>query len=191
MRSWSRIDISAKNCNRSCVTGFTIIELLVAMSLFLILVAVATGTFIQTLKTQRTITELTAANDNATQAIEQIAREIRTGFGFTDSTENLLKFTNYHNESVSYRLEANDRILCGQKDGKVGCLVRSTGDSSVWSPITAPEVKVERLKFIISGKELTDDFPVRVTIVLTVAGPKDIKVNLQTTISSRVIELEL
>jgi len=172
-------------------SGFTIVELLVAMSLFLILVAVATGTFVQALRTQRTITELTAANDNATQTIEQIAREIRTGFGFMDSTEDLLKFTNYHNESVSYKLEVSDRVLCDQKEGKVGCIVRSTDDGNIWSPITAPEVKVERLRFVISGKELTDDFPTRVTLVLTVAGPKEIKVNLETTVSSRVIEPEL
>lgn len=162
-------------------SGFTIVELLVAMSLFLILVAVATGTFIQTLKTQRVITELTAANDNATQTMEQMAREIRTGLGFADSTENLLKFTNYRNESVSYKLIGNSISKC-------------TGDCSNdadFRPITAPEVKVERLKFIISGKELTDNFPTRVTIALTVTGPKDIKVNLQTTVSARIIEPEL
>ena len=173
------------------LTGFTIVELLVAMSLFLILVAVATGTFIQTLRTQRVITELTAANDNATQTIEQMAREVRTGFGFTDSTQDILKFTNYRNELVSYKLEASDRTLCDQIDGKVGCIVRSTDNGNIWRPITAPEVRVERLRFRYLGKELTDKFPTRVTIVLTVTGPKDIKVNLETTVSSRVIEPEL
>lgn len=162
-------------------SGFTIVELLVAMSLFLILVAVATGTFVQTLKTQRVITELTAANDNATQAVEQMAREIRTGFGFIDSTEGLLKFTNYRNESVSYKLIGNSISKC----------TGDCQDDTDFRAMTAPEVKVERLKFIISGKEFTDDFPTRVTLVLTVAGPKDVKVNLQTTVSSRIIEPEL
>ncbi|PIP46683.1 MAG: hypothetical protein COX15_00060 [Candidatus Colwellbacteria bacterium CG23_combo_of_CG06-09_8_20_14_all_42_19] len=60
-----------------------------------------------------------------------------------------------------------------------------------FKPTTAPEVKVERLKFIISGKELTDEFPTRVTIILTVLGPKNIRVNLETTVTSRVIEPEL
>ena len=163
------------------LTGFTIIELLVAMSLFLILVAVATGTFIQTLRTQRVITELTAANDNATQNIEQIAREIRTGFNFVDSTDNILKFVNYRSEQVSYKLINNSVTRC----------VGSCVSDNEFKPTTAPEVKVERLKFIISGKELTDEFPTRVTIILTVLGPKNIRVNLETTVTSRVIEPEL
>jgi len=163
------------------LTGFTIVELLVAMSLFLILVAVATGTFIQTLRTQRVITELTAANDNATQNIEQIAREIRTGFNFVDSTDNILKFVNYRSEQVSYKLINNSVTRC----------VGSCVSDNEFKPTTAPEVKVERLKFIISGKELTDEFPTRVTIILTVLGPKNIRVNLETTVTSRVIEPEL
>lgn len=153
--------------------GFSIVELLVAMSLFLTLVALATGTFIQTLKTQKIITGLSAANDNASQAIEQITREVRTGFGFSESTKSVLKFTNYKNESVSFKLMNGSITRC------VGeCL-----DDVNFRGITAPEVKVERLEFIVSGK------PTRVTIVLSIAGSKDIKVNLQTSVSSRIVEL--
>lgn len=160
--------------------GFTIIELMVATSLFLVLVAVATGTFIQTLKTQRTITELAAANDNATQAVEQMSREIRTGFNFVESTNTILKFTNYRSEQVSYKLVGNSISRC------VGGCQADTD----FLPITAPEVKVERLNFTTSGINLTDNFPPRITITLSIMGPKNIKVNLQTTVSSRVIEPE-
>ena len=160
--------------------GFTIIELLVAMSLFLVLVAVATGTFIQTLRTQRIITELTAANDNATQVIEQMSREIRTGFSFVDSTDTTLKFVNYRNEQVSYKLVG----------GSISRCVGGCQSDTDFLPITAPEVKVERLKFTNSGIDLTDNFPPRITVTLSILGPKDVKVNLQTTVSSRVIEPE-
>ncbi len=161
--------------------GFTLIELLVAMSLFLILVAVATGTFIQTLRAQRIITELTAANDNATQVIEQMAREIRTGFNFADSTKTVLRFVNYRSEQVSYKLIG-------------GSVFRCVGDCNAdvdFSPITAPEVKVAKFEFIYSGISLTDRLPPRITIILSILGPRDIKVNLQTTVSSRVIEAKL
>ncbi len=159
-------------------SGFTIVELLVVMSLFLTLVALATGTFIQTLKTQKIITGLSAANDNASQVIEQITREVRTGFGFSESTKSVLKFTNYKNEPVSYKLIKNPT-------SKINSITRCTGeclDETNFRAITAPEVEVERLEFTVSGK------PVRVTIVLSVNGPKDIKVNLQTSVSSRIIE---
>ncbi|OGY57121.1 MAG: hypothetical protein A3D47_00420 [Candidatus Colwellbacteria bacterium RIFCSPHIGHO2_02_FULL_43_15] len=162
------------------LTGFTIIELMVATALFLVLVAVATGTFVQTLKIQRTITELAAANDNATQAVEQMSREIRTGFNFVGSTNTILKFVNYRSEQVNYKLIGNSISRCAG----------SCQADTDFLPITAPEVKVEKLNFTTSGIDLTDNFPPRITITLSIPGPRGIKVNLQTTVSSRVIEPE-
>jgi len=155
--------------------GFTIVELMVSMSLFLVLISVATGTFVQTLRTQRLITDLAYANDNATQALEQIIREVRTGSGFSGSTNTLLKFVNYKNETVNYKLTGHFISRC----------VGNCPTDSEYQPITAPEVQVERLSFIVSGTDPSDNLASRVTIALSVKGPRDIKVNLQSTVSSR------
>src|SRR5579863_5544609 len=66
--------------------GFTLIELLIAVSLFAIAVAIAAGGFVRALRTQRQLIALVSANSSASLAIEQIAREIRTGTDFTCST---------------------------------------------------------------------------------------------------------
>ncbi len=63
--------------------AFTIIELLVAMGLFIILMGITAGSFVKAMRTQRAIVALMAANDNASLTLEQIAREIRTGSNFT------------------------------------------------------------------------------------------------------------
>lgn len=178
--------------NRTSKYGFTVIELMVAMSMFLVLIGVATGTFLETLRMQKVITELTAANNNATQAIEQISREIRTGFNFQESTKDILKFVNYKSELVWYKLgTSNDSDVCDQTGDAVGCLLKSNDGGSTWSAITAPEVKVKRFDVIVAGAEGTDLFPPRVTLVISIAGPKNIDVNLQTTISSRVSESDI
>ena len=172
--------------------GFTVIELMVAMSMFLILIGVATGTFLGTLRTQRIITELSAANNNATQAIEQIGREIRTGYNFQQSTPpDILKFVNYKSDVVSYKLENSDNIACGQAVGAVGCLLRSSDGGNTWSSITAPEVKVKRFNIAVTGADASDEFPPRVTLVISIAGPRNIDVNLQTTISARISESDI
>ena len=156
--------------------GFTIVELMVAMSLFLIVLAVATGTFVETIQAQRTITSLMAANDNATQAIEQIAREIRTGAGFT-TDGSILRFTNYNRDAISYKRVGNS----------VGrCVTNCFGDIN-FKLLTTPEVEVTRLKFILSGQE-EDNLAARVTMSLSILGPKDIGVDLQTTVSSRILQ---
>jgi len=62
--------------------GFTLIELIVAIGLFSILVAIAAGGFTNALRTQREVAGLIAAQSNAGLAIEQMAREARTGDEF-------------------------------------------------------------------------------------------------------------
>lgn len=178
--------------NVSMKKGFTVIELMVAMSMFLILIGVAAGTFLETLRTQRIITELSAANDNATQAIEQLSREIRTGYNFQTSNADMLEFVNYKNEVVTYRLgnSDSDSVSCGQTVGAVGCLLKST-DGGTPVAITAPEVKVKRFSIIVSGTDVLDTAQPRVTLVMSIAGPRGIDVNLQTTVSARVSESDI
>src|SRR6185295_7895950 len=78
--------------------GFTLVELLVAITLFSIAISIAIGGFVRALHTERQLIALIAANSNASLAIEQIAREIRTGTGFAcasgESPCSELSFTN-------------------------------------------------------------------------------------------------
>ena len=54
--------------------GFTLPELLVAMGLFLIVISIVAGAFVNSLRTQRATVELIAVNDNISLLLEQIAR---------------------------------------------------------------------------------------------------------------------
>lgn len=154
--------------------GFTVVELLVAITLFIVVVSIATGTFIQALRTQRSTVALIAVNSNAGLALEQISREIRTGRNFSVSG-GALNFTNAKNQSVSYRL--NDQALERVADGAAGL-------------ITSSNVAVAKLDFILSGESFTDGLPTKITVVLAVgaSGTAGNPINLQTTISSRILE---
>ncbi len=165
-------------------SGFTLLELLIASSIFLILIALASGTFIQTLRTQRIITNLTESMNNAAFTIEQIAREVRLGFNFNDRTGEVdtLTFTNSDGDDISYKLITYN----GGESRGIG---RCTGSGCTdYAPITSPDVYVEKMSFVLKGAERGDGFPPRITILITVKGEKDIRVSLQTTISSRVID---
>ncbi|MBI3046374.1 MAG: prepilin-type N-terminal cleavage/methylation domain-containing protein [Candidatus Harrisonbacteria bacterium] len=155
-------------------SGFTIVELLVAITLFSVIVAIATGTFIQALRTQRGAAGLIAANSNASLAIEQISREIRTGRAFSLSG-GVLNFTNAKEQAVSYRLnnESIERIVGGEA-----------------GIITAANAKVAKLNFILAGESSTDGLPTKITVILEIGAPEaaGAKINLQTTVSSRILE---
>jgi len=169
--------LKAKNYQLEARAGFTIVELLVAIALFSIAVSVAAGGFVRALRTQRQLVSLITANSNASLAIEEIARELRTGYGFecagVGATCEELAFNGATGEAIAYR-----------KNGTA--LERQAGGS--WQPLTASNVDVRSLSFIIVA---TPGFPERVTIAMGVGsktiGLETVSTNIQTTISSRAL----
>ena len=68
--------------------GFTLAELLVAIGVFSVLMAIGVGGFVHALHTQREVAALIASQSNASIALEQMAREIRTGYLFCNDPDN-------------------------------------------------------------------------------------------------------
>ncbi|KKW47354.1 MAG: hypothetical protein A2128_02225 [Candidatus Liptonbacteria bacterium GWC1_60_9] len=168
--------------HRGSRKGFTMIELIVAMGIFLILIAAATSGFVQALRTQRAIVALMAANDNASSVLEQMAREIRVGYNFqTNTSEDELTFVNAYNEIVTYRLD-NQTIERGT--GGMG--------GTTFAPLTPEIVRIDGMKFRLQGAQSGDREAPRVTINLMVGargkGVENIVVNIQTTVSARLID---
>ena len=144
-----------------------------SLAIFIVLISLATGTFVNTIRLQRAATSLSSALNNSSFALEQMSREIRVGFGFGSSNENVLRFTNSDGESVSYRLSGSSIEYC------------NGGSCDL---ITAPDVEVETLKFDLQGQNPGDNEPPRVTVRISVLGDRGVKVNLQGTTSSRITD---
>lgn len=160
-------------------SGFTMIELLVAMGVFIIIVGVSIGIFVRSLRTQRNIINLMAINNNASSAIEQMAREIRTGQSFSSLGPSGLKFVNYQGKDITYSWNINTESL-------------ERGEGGVFKTLTASEVKIKRLQFILTGEDEPDNIPTRVTVILGVGSNQrdltGVLNNIQTTISPRVLQ---
>lgn len=155
--------------------GFTIIELMVAVALFVVVVGIASATFVQSLRTQRQVVALMVANDNASLILEQMAREIRFGRAFSASSDRLT-FTNFRGDPVIYELEE-------------GTIKRTVGGTS--RPLTATNVKVHYLNFDPQGEAVGDRLATRITINLGVSARgalEDFITRLQTTISARTLD---
>ncbi|MEK7162956.1 MAG: four helix bundle protein [Patescibacteria group bacterium] len=168
-------------------SGFTIVELMVAMGLFLILMGIATGGFVKAMRTQRAIVGLMEANDNANLVLEQMAREIRTGYNFTGKDADAdLKFVNQKNIVVWYRLN-NSAIERASKNEIAGVLTAND-----YKKITADNVKVANFNIILFGNNVGDGYSPRITIGLSVGSTdkylENILTNIQTTISARVLD---
>jgi four helix bundle protein len=171
--------LNSKSYILNSKNGFTMVELLVAMSLFIIFVVISSGSFIRALRIQRAIVALIAANDNASLSIEQMAREIRTGTDFSSANSNLT-FTNAKSIQVTYQLNSETMTIERGEDG------------SNFKPITATNVKINKLNFYLRGHQAGDGFPPRITVVLNAAPNiptiQNISTNFQTTVSARLLD---
>jgi len=171
--------------------GFTIIELLVAMTVFVIVISIVAVTFISTLRAQRTLVTLMAANDNASLALEQMMREIRTGKTFClgavcpqqfEATPDTLSFTNAHAVPVVYRLNTGTHAI------------ERSENNGVFAPITGAAVAIDRLTFELVGRTLTGPgvWPERILILFrssTVGNNVAIFfTNWQTSVSVRTLQ---
>lgn len=162
--------------------GFTMVELMVAMGLFVILMGIATAGFVRSLRTQKDLVELMAVNDNAGLALEQMSREFRTGYNFSKVSETEIQFVNANNLIVFYRLNGG-AIERGEEDALL---------NKTYKKITTDNVKINDFKIGLIGNLAGDGYPPRITIGISVSGTgrdtKDVFTNIQTTVSSRTLD---
>lgn len=157
--------------------GFTIVEMLISMTLFLVIVGISIGGFVRALRAQQNIISLIASNDNASLSLEQMARELRTGKALTVTPPSTLRFQLASGQTVTYSLNNNQ-------------LMREIGGVS--SVITASNVFVHHLNFYLTTSDINGrPTQPRITITIRVSSPKrdirDVYTDLQTTISPRVL----
>jgi len=183
--------------------GFTIIELLVSMGVFVVLLGIIVTIFINSLRSQQAMVALMATNDNASLTLEQMSRELRTGTKFfipTGPTPPLpcdsafippavpdfgdtLAFCNANNKNVIYRFNT--------VPGATFQTIERRVDPNPFTPITGANVRVTNLRFELVHLGLSGIWPPRLTITLEVGSKhprlQEVKTRIQTTISARNI----
>jgi len=191
--------------------GVSLIELMVAVSVFIILITIAIGSFIQSMKTQRITLALISANDSMNLSVEQMAREIRTGYLFctrhvgaattTDlgcgnladfSGDYEIQFVNADGIFVRYRLNSGTFALEKGVFDSVCLGGILNPDGFCYRPITADNVKIA--KFVVELRHADTEpnpYPPRVTLIMIVTSkepdvePLNIFTDIETSISPR------
>jgi prepilin-type N-terminal cleavage/methylation domain-containing protein len=161
--------------------GFTLIELLVAMVLFVSIVSIVSAIFVTSIRAERQVTALIAANDNTFLALEQMAREMRIGRIFNVPSSSDIDFFNAHGEHVYYHYDG-------------ASITRSLEGPVVGAQkITAENVNIGSFKIISQGTGQNDGEPSRITLVLSVGANNapdlaGIFTNIQTTVVVRNLD---
>ena len=166
--------------------GFTILEMLIAVTIFTLVVASASGLFVSSLKAQRSTLAYQQLLDQTSYLMEYMSRAVRMAkkdiTGACTGTAKLnyvfsgqcLKFMNYKNPSQCQQF----------------CLVGSRIVDENGNYLTASDLKVTSFNVSLSGQTQSDDLQPKVTVLLNIQGRENSKIKIQTTISQRNLDIK-
>lgn len=178
------------------MSGFTLVEVMVAVSLFVVVAMTATTTFMVFSDANRRSQGLRASIDNLNFAMESIVLKMREGNNYTcgdslvptpsapsctggdgDDGSDGVTFVADDGQIVSYRFTE-------LAETGIGTIERKVGDNE-WEPMVAPSVDIETVRFYVDNAGRPK---VRILLSAIVKDKEDTAYGfeLQTTISQRL-----
>lgn len=175
--------------------GFTLIEIMTAVTIFAVVMTISMGSILGVFDTNRKSEALKAVMDNLNLAVESMSREIR--FGTNYSCDPAYPIPNpptpvncsFGEDSFAFR--ANDgRVIVYRLSGDT--IEKSTDGGGIFLPVTAEEISISDLTFYVLGAIASDDFQPKVLIKIKgTAGVKNIDntdFTVQTLVSQRQLD---
>ena len=172
------------------LTGFTLLEMVISIALFSAALLASVAVVLAAVTAQNKVAEFRRTQDDVRFGVEYLAKEIRTGTGFTTAGTCIggwcpeLRFTNDRNIPVRYCL--NNDALSRKAGVGLAC-------NSLSTFLTSSDIRVTLLQFrLVGGAVGPSDGQPMVTIVLrgeSLASQKArvrTDINIQTTITQRL-----
>jgi len=166
--------------------GFTLIEMIVSVSIFTIVMFVSVGALLAITDANRKANSLRIVMDNLNFAMDSMSRNLRTGSGYgcegagnCANGGSFITFTDQNNILVRYSYDTNAKGITVQE---------GAGDPA---SITSPEVEIENLKFYVTGVGADGRQP---RVIISISGTAGLlekiktRFSVQTTISQRRVE---
>lgn len=174
--------------------GFSLIEILITVSIFSIAIVAMSGIFSSVLRNQRRGLAVQKLVDSTSYNLEYISRTLRmvvkqtkdlppclsqNGLNYElNAAQDEIKFLNYQSECEEIYLQ--NGIIYQKKDTEI-------------LPLTPADLEISFLKFNLSGESDTDNLQPRVTLsfIIKNKSPKADEVtqlNVQTSVSQRELD---
>jgi len=171
-------------------SGFTLIELMTALSIFAIVMTISMGSILGIFSSNRKSRSLRTVMNNLNSAVESMSKEMRYGTNYhcgSSGTQTApqncasggtyMSFLSSENLQVTYRL--------------TGTTLEKQVASGSYASVTAPEVVIDTLTFYTLGAGITDTLQPKVIIKLQGhAGTKErTDFTIQTLVSQRLLDI--
>jgi type II secretory pathway pseudopilin PulG len=144
-----------KNLNKR---GFTLVEMLVAVSLFIIVVSISIGALLSILDANRKTRTSKTVVDNLNLSIEDMTRVVRFSTNYyCGVSNNLSEFRDCSNGGNAISVSSSgDRVVYSWAGTENDPIRKSENGGVTYTNITAPEVKIEHLRFYVLGSDSSD-----------------------------------
>ena len=195
------------------VAGFSLIELLVALSIFTIVITMAVGTLLVLIDANGKAQNIQTTMTNLNFALDSMTREIRTGNNYICLTRTGLPSTVQSETATPVDcssgnflsiIEGGSSLTAGSGSSRIeymlhdNSLYRRVGDATEpWLAITSSDITIETLEFVVSGSRSYNDSaneeqPLVSIFIAGEAGELeavDTSFELQTTVAQRLLDV--
>jgi len=185
------------NTRKIKIKGFTLIELMTSISIFLIIMTISMGAILSIFTANDKVGNLKTSMDNLNLAVETMSREIRfgsryhCGTGVLSVPENCtggtlqLSFLSNNGEQIVYKPGTNP-------DG-TNNILKSVDGGATFVAVTAPEISIQNFIFYVTGATKTNpEYQPRLVIIIKgqvgAKASSQTSFNIQTEVSQRLLD---
>lgn len=163
-----------KAINVKARRAFTLIEMMVAVSLFAIVMLVGVGSLLSLVQTNRRAQAINSVMNNLNAAVESMTRTMRVGTtyhcgtsGTIDSAQSCATGDTYiaFESASGNKSLATDQVVYRLNGHQIERSL-SSGSSNSWVALTAPEVSIDTFTFYVVGAPTGDGIQPRVLMRL-------------------------
>lgn len=185
--------------------GFTLVELMVSLTIFSIVMVISTGTLLIMIDINAKAQAIYSSTTNLTFSLDNITRELRTGHHYycdTDPGEGIGLIGGTRDCPASE--DANYIAFTRERDDKrtgfrlSGSSIEQKIDTGPWVPLTSEDVVVENFELVVDNTETYYPYPAngdtdQPVVDLFISGYVDNGLDNTTdfTIQSRIIQRRL
>ncbi|MEX0913210.1 MAG: type II secretion system protein [Candidatus Paceibacterota bacterium] len=189
--------------------GFSLIELLVSMALFIVVLTIGVGALMVLISSNAKAQNIQVAVSNIQFALDSMAREVRTGNGYycstgAETTGDYKTVQDCNKGTYLSVVEGGKSLTQGAQNRRIAYRYNASGQSverkignGVWVPLTSSGVKVTSMHFNVAnsagkqsnGNALQPNVTIYIRGNITGVGDTSTEFTLQTTVTQRTLDL--
>lgn len=198
--------------------GFSLIEVLVSLSIFAIIVTMGVGSMLVLIDANAKAQNTQQVINNVSFMLDSMSRDLRTGFGYyCHNNVASLNGEFAANDSFSVRdcVNGGSGIVFTETGGSltgvgagssrigyrlsqidgVGVIERRIGQNGSWEPVTSSEVDITNLRFVVTGTDRAPANRVSPKVTIMIEGVMgagtelEARFALQTSITQQTLDL--